>query len=97
LSDFGITVKIDELLLNGDGGRFGLPEIQDWPLCGVWDREQLTSQQDRFSSIDITDERLQALAEADDEKEMAYDSIRQIKENVAYCLEKQLGMITFCH
>ncbi|MDR3715583.1 MAG: hypothetical protein P4L51_22465 [Puia sp.] len=97
LSDFGITVKIDELLLNGEGGQFGLPEIQDWPLCGVWNREQLTVQQDRFSAIDITDEQLQELAETDDEKEMAYDSIRQIKENVTYCLEKQLGMITFCH
>jgi hypothetical protein len=97
LSDFGITVKIDELLLNGEGGQFGLPEVQDWPLCGVWGREQLTVQQDRFSAIDITDEQLEELAEADDEKEMAYDSIRQIKENVTYCLEKQLGMITFCH
>jgi hypothetical protein len=76
---------------------FGLPEVQDWPLCGVWDREQLTVQQDRFSAIDITDEQLQELAESDDEKEMAYDSIRQIKENVTYCLEKQLCMITFCH
>jgi hypothetical protein len=97
LSDFGITVKIDEVLLNGEGGKFGLPEVQDWPLCGVWDRQQLTVQQDRFSAIDITDEQLQELAETDDEKEMAYDCIRQMKENVTYCLEKQLGMITFCH
>jgi hypothetical protein len=37
---------------------------------------------------DIADDRLQQLAEEDDEKEMAYDSIRQIKENIAYCLDK---------
>jgi len=96
-SDFGISGRIDELLLNGEGGVFGLPEVQDWPLCGLWDREQLTVQQKRFSSIEITDDQLHRMAEADDEKEMAYDSIRQIKENIAYCLDNQLSMITFCH
>jgi hypothetical protein len=96
-SDFGITGKIDELLLSGEDGLFGLPEVQDWPLCGLWDRAQLTVQQQRFSKIVITDEQLQQLAEEDDEKEMAYDSIRQIKDNIAYCLDKQVSMITFCH
>ena len=96
-SDFGISVKIDELLLGGEGGLFGLPEVQDWPLCGLWDQQQMIIQRERFSSIDITDDQLLQLAEADDEKEMAYDSIRQIKDNIAYCLGKQLSMITFCH
>lgn len=96
-SDFGISGRIDELLLNGECGLFGLPEVQNWPLCGLWDREQLTVQQRRFSSIDITDDQLAQLAEEDDEKEMAYDSIRQIKENIAYCLDRQQSMITFCH
>gem|GEM_PF-5547085 len=40
-SDFGISGRVDERLLNGECGLFDLPEVQDWPLCGLWDLEQL--------------------------------------------------------
>jgi len=96
-SDFGITGKIDELLLCEGNDLFGLPEVKDWPMCGLWDRAQLTVQHQRFASLDISDDQLKQLAKEDEEKEMAYDSIRQIKENIAYCLDKELSMITFCH
>ena len=96
-SDFGISVQIDVLLLDGKVEVFNLPKVKNWPLCGLWDREQLTRQQQRFAPVEITDDQLQQLSQEDDKKEMAYDSIRQIKENITYCLGKELSMITFCH
>jgi hypothetical protein len=97
LSDFGVDVEIEELLLSGDKGYFGLPVVKDWPLCGLWPKEQLIIEQKRFAPINITEEDQERLVEEDDEKEMAYASIRQTKENINYCLDNQLSLISFCH
>jgi hypothetical protein len=66
-------------------------------MCGLLPRQQLSKLKDTFATIDITDTELERLAEIDDEKEMAYDSIRQTKENITYFLEHQLDLISFCH
>jgi hypothetical protein len=95
-SDFSIAVRIDELLLSGENGLFGLPQVQDWPMCGLWNREQLTIQQERFSSINITDTQLKHLTDEDDEKEMAYESIRQIKENMPLVFDRRFAVVTSC-
>lgn len=96
-SDFGIDVKIEELLLSNEDGFFGLPEVKDWPLCGLWPSEQLLRLREQFASVTISNDELQHLAEEDDEKEMAYDSIRQIKFNIAHCIDNKTSLISFCH
>jgi hypothetical protein len=53
--------------------------------------------EEKFRPVVITDEMLQNLLEEDDEKEMAYDSIKQIKDNISYCLKNNLVLISFCH
>jgi hypothetical protein len=95
-SDFGVNITIEEVLING-GDIFGLPAIQDWPLSGLLNRTTLIALQSKFNAINITDEMLEKLFEEDDEKEMAYDSIRQIQENITYCLNNNMDLISFCH
>jgi len=96
-SDFGIDVQIEELMLSGEEGFFGLPQVSDWPLCGLWPSEKLLELRELFAPVTIADDELRRLAEEDDEKEMAYDSIRQIKENITYCIDNKTSLISFCH
>jgi hypothetical protein len=95
-SDFNIKLNIEETLLTGEQ-PFGLPAPEDWPMCGKLNRKALLELFEKFKDINITDEQLEELLEEDEEKEMAYDSIRQIKENISYCLEHDLELISFCH
>lgn len=94
--DFGKNIVIEDVLLTGPDS-FGLPQPDDWPLSGLLNREALLSLNAQLAGINITDEILEELLEEDEEKEMAYDSIRQIKENVSFCLSNNLDMISFCH
>lgn len=96
-SDFGITLVIEEELLAKEYDPFKLPPVQDWPLTGVLNKTNLVTLQQKLMGVAITDDMLEALSEEDEEKEMAYDSIRQIKENVSYCLDNGLELISFCH
>jgi hypothetical protein len=95
-SDFNIKLNIEETLLTGEDS-FGMPAPDDWPLCGILNRKALLELSEKFRGINISDEQLEELLEEDEEKEMAYDSIRQIKENISYCLENNLELISFCH
>ncbi|AEW00263.1 hypothetical protein A4D02_23320 [Niastella koreensis] len=94
--DFNLKINIEETLINGDHS-FPLPQVRDWPLCGLINKGQLSALKTQFENINITDEMLEALLDEDDEKEMAYDSIKQIKENISYCIGKDLELISFCH
>ena len=95
-ADFGVDMKIEEILLN-ERPIARLPKVQDWPLHGVLFTADLLQLKQQFSTITITDEALEDLLEQDEEKEMAYDSIRQIKENVHFCLDNNLALLSFCH
>jgi hypothetical protein len=95
-SDFNIKLDIEETLLTGENS-FGMPASKDWPMCGILNRKALLELFEKFKDINISDEQLEELLEEDEEKEMAYDSIRQIKKNISYCLEHNLELISFCH
>ena len=96
LSDFGTNIIIEEELLR-ENVSFGLPQVDDWPLAGILNKMEINTLFQKFTSIEITDETIEKLSEEDDEKEMAYDSIRQIKENLSFCLKNNLNLISFCH
>ena len=95
-TDFGISLKIEEILLN-EKPICNLPKVQDWPVHGILYTPELTLLKEKFRDITITDEMLVELLEEDDEKEMAYDSIRQIKDNVLFCLDNNMELLSFCH
>lgn len=96
IADFDIDLQIEDVLL-GQLPPFGIPAPTDFPVCGIVQEKELLELQTAFKDIHITDEQLEQLLEEDDEKEMAYDSIRQIKQNVAYCIENNRQLISFCH
>lgn len=95
-TDFGVKMQIENTLLN-ERPLFKLPKVQDWPVHGVLYTADLLLLNEQFKNITITDEELSELYEEDEEKEMAYDSIRQTKENVRFCLENNLTLLSFCH
>ncbi len=95
-TDFSVKLKIEEILLN-ERPIPRLPKVQDWPLHGILYTADLSELEEKFKNITISDEKLEELLEEDDEKEMAYDGIRQIKENVHFCLDNDLTLVSFCH
>jgi hypothetical protein len=94
--DFGVGLNIEETLINVYQ-PVCLPKTRDFPMCGLINKNELLTLKTQLAGIVITDEMLDKLLVEDEEKEMAYDSIRQIMENVSYCLEKDFDLISFCH
>jgi len=95
-ADFGIKIVIEEVLIN-EQTPFNLPKVADWPLAGLLDKPALKTLLSQLEGIVISDELIESFAEEDEEKEMAYDSIRQIQDNVSFCLSNDLAMLSFCH
>ncbi|MFV0331833.1 MAG: hypothetical protein ACK5KL_18750 [Dysgonomonas sp.] len=99
-TDFGVETEIENILFE-DTPALGLPKIEDWPLSGIMRRQELTALQTRLSPIEITDEQIEDLwdgeEEEDEDKACAYEHIKGIKENIAFCLENNLSFISFCH
>jgi len=98
--DFGINLEIEEILLP-DNTTFPIPPVKDWPLIGVISNNKLQILQEIFSKINITDERIEELTEGETEEEeekgYAYEHIRGIMENINFCLENNLDLVSFCH
>lgn len=99
-SDFNIDLEIAETMFN-DSPNFGLPKIVDWPLSGILEKDSLKNLAELFSPIEITDEEIEDLwdgnEEEDEDKACAYEHIKGFKENIAFCLENDLSLISFCH
>lgn len=95
-SDFGLKMTIEEVLIN-ERNPFGLPSVTDWPLSGLLEKSDLIALQPKFNAINITEDMLEKLLDEDEEKEMAYDSIKQIKENITHCIKLDMELISFCH
>jgi len=95
-SDFGVEIVIEEVLIN-EKNPFNLPRVTDWPISGFLDKDDLIALEPKFSAIHITNDMLEKLLDEDEEREMAYDGIRQIKENITYCIKNDINLISFCH
>ncbi|MFB6455995.1 hypothetical protein ACE38W_12050 [Chitinophaga sp. Hz27] len=94
--DFKVDVHIADELLN-DAVQLGLPLSGDKPYSGLLSKSQLLVLQAKFEGIHISEEELEELLQCETEKEMVYDSIHQIKDNVNFCLSESMSMISFCH
>src|SRR5205814_2019724 len=95
-TDFELKINIEDLLLTGED-TFVLPAPADWPLHGLVKTPKLLLLKEEFARIEITDDMLEELMDEDEEKGMAYDSIKQLKENISFCLINNLELISFCH
>ena len=71
--------------------------MDDWPLIGLIKYGQLQDLRSKLSSLRITNEQIEGLEDDPDEKGFAYEHLKGILENVNYCIDNNLDLISFCH
>ena len=102
LEDWNIKTEIDTELFPADHFHpFSIPEIDDFPMISLLDKEHLQALSDLLSKVHKTPEEIDDLidGETDDEEDKgySYEHIMGLKENIAFCLENGLDMVAFCH
>lgn len=96
--DFGLEdLEIEMRLLPDKSNPFGIPAIEDWPLIGLIRHNELEAFKAQLASLNITDAKIQELEGDPDERNFAYEHLKGILENVSYCYENGLDLISFCH
>ena len=102
LEDWNIKTEIDTELFPADHFHpFSIPEIDDFPMISLLDKERLQALSDLLSKVHKTPEELDDLIDGETEEEedkgYSYEHIMGLKENIAFCLENGLDMVAFCH
>ncbi|MBO2008873.1 hypothetical protein [Hymenobacter negativus] len=98
--DFDITgIACAEDLLAEDL-NLGLPPVADFPDSGVLLAAEIERLHQELANIAITDEEVEALLAGDAEQEergIAYEGIKALKDRIDYCHRHKLALISFCH
>lgn len=102
LEDWNIKTEIDTKLFPADHFHpFSIPEIDDFPMISLLDKERLQALSDLLSKVHKTPEEIDDLIDGETEEEedkgYSYEHIMGLKENIAFCLENGLDMVAFCH
>ena len=101
LEDWNIKTEIDTELFPADHFHpFSIPEIYDFPMISLLDKEHLQALSDLLSKVHKTPEEIDDLIDGETEEEdkgYSYEHIMGLKENIAFCLENGLDMVAFCH
>jgi hypothetical protein len=98
VEDFGINdLKVEERLFVDNSHPFPIPKIEDWPLIGLVKHEHLAELKNKLASVNITEEQIEELEDDPDEKGFAYEHLKGILENVNFCFDNNLDLISFCH
>ena len=102
LEDWNIKTEIDTELFPADHFHpFSIPEIDDFPMISLLDKERLQALSDLLSKVHKTPEEIDDLiddeTEEEEDKGYSYEHIMGLKENIAFCLENGLDMVAFCH
>ena len=102
LEDWNIKTEIDTKLFPADHFHpFSIPEIDDFPMVSLLDKEHLQALSDLLSKVHKTPEEIEDLIDGETEEEedkgYSYEHIMGLKENIAFCLENGLDMVAFCH
>ena len=101
LEDWNIKTEIDTELFPADHFHpFPIPEIVDFPMISLLDKEHLQALSDLLSKVHKTPEEIDDLIDGETEEEdkgYSYEYIMGLKENIAFCLENGLDMVAFCH
>ena len=96
--DFNITnLDIKEFLLNNSILPFPLPKIVEWPLIGLIRQPQLQELKTKLLSLNITEEQIAELEDDPEDREFTYTHLKGILDNINYCLDNNLELISFCH
>ena len=102
LEDWNIKTEIDTELFPADHFHpFSIPEIDDFPMISLLDKEHLQALSDLLSKMHKTPEEIDDLIDGETEEEedkgYSYEHIMGLKENIAFCLENGLDIVAFCH
>jgi hypothetical protein len=93
--DFGIKdVDIQKLLVE-KGHFFPTSQVLE-PSTSLITLEELKIIKNKLSSVHITNEKIQELANIGD-IEYTYEHLRGLIQNINYCVDHGLDMISFCH
>ena len=93
--DFGIKeVDIQKLLVE-NGHSFPTSQVRE-PSTSLITLEELKIIKKRLCSVHITDKKMQELANIG-EIEYTYEHLRGLIQNINYCVDHDLDMISFCH
>jgi len=92
---------LEEIMFADNSNPFDIPKIDDWPLIGLLSNSELKKLKEKLKDIAITDHEIEELenseGEDDEEKGFAYQHIKGVIENIDYCIENNLDLISFCH
>lgn len=96
--DFGIeNLVIEEVLLADDSHPFPLPSIYDWPVIGLVRLNQLQSLAGQLKTINISESQIEQVSIDDEENGFAYEHIKCLIDNIHFCIQNNLDLISFCH
>ena len=76
---------------------FGLPAPVDYPRQGLIRHPGLLDLRERLKDAVITPAEITAMQEIDFVKGIVYQHLKGIIENISYCADHQLDLISFCH
>lgn len=94
--DFGIKeVDIQKLLVE-NGHSFPIYQRLE-PDTSLITPGELKNIKNKLSAVHITDEKVQEQANRKDIDEDTYVHLRGFIQNINYCIDHGLGMISFCH
>ena len=94
--DFGIKdVDIQKLLVE-NGHSFPTSQRLE-PSTSLITLEELKIIKNRLSSVHITDEKMQEFSNRKDMDEDTIGHLRGLIQNINYCIDNGLDMISFCH
>jgi hypothetical protein len=100
--DFELNdIVIEDMLFMEDSNPFEIPEIADFPSIGFLTHLELSVLQELLQPIKITDQdmgKIENSGEKEGEiKAFMYEQIRGIIQNIDYCIENNLDLVSFCH
>ena len=92
LEDWNIKTEIDTELFPADHFHpFSIPEIDDFPMISLLDKEHLQTLSDLLSKVHKTPEEIEDLIDGETEEEedkgYSYEHIMGLKENIAFALK----------
>lgn len=95
--DFGIeNMEVEEYLFEQDATP-ELPVRDDFPMLGVIMHKDLQALIDKLPDITLSDDELEELFDEDDDKGCAYEHLKALKQNLQFCLENNLDLVSVCH
>ncbi|MHC5202428.1 DUF7691 family protein [Myroides sp. LJL119] len=92
-----VDFEMEKILLQASH-RFEIPKMTDFPIISCLDASSLKILDLLFQDISISPQVIKELQDSiDDQKGDAYQDIMGLKQNIAFCVEKDLEMVLVCY